>query len=527
MPARPQCLVVIGESGSGKSLVRCAQFLADEFLVQETGLHFSNFPVNFDGLAAASGKPVEEVRRRVRIIPAGVMKRWADGLESPAVYFESVKEEEGDNSLVGAHVAIDEAHRYLGRHHKPAHLATWSDWIGHLRHNGMTVEFLTQYDTKLHHFARHEAGEMLTIRAPSRERDSVWGCYLYDELQLLSKIWRKKIGVSVVTPGVSKGTKGVFEPTGEARIIWWNKRHFACYDSYNLVEREGQGDGAGAEKRRPKEEFERYSWPYFLLWFFGRNCQPVTLRLGGAALLMWVFAFGGGTWLTAQFQSHFKSLTSRAGRNLIARQAALGAGAGKAQPNVPQAVVDAAPAIEPTLLAEYRDRLPSPGREERGKDAPVLDLGPVTVVGIVGDSVIFGDGSQYSVGETITDGIFQSQVVEWVNAKQRQARLSGGLVLRLGSPSAAVREMVFGPRPGVPASDDGLRRPPALPLAPRSADQPGQPAPGLRGPGLAPQHLRGSGGIPRGPARAGNRGPAADGKFRELPAPRIPRVDRP
>lgn len=501
MPARPQTILTTGPSGSGKSLVRCGVFLVEEFLPDELGIHFSNFPVNFAGLAKALRWSEEKVRSRVRIIPRDVMDRWADGSESPSVYFKRLEDTEG-NILSGAHVAIDEAHRYVGADQKSEILERWKDWIATNRHKGMTVEFLTQFDTAVHSHTRSHAEVIFAVRAPSVERSKLWGILWYDLLQFFSKLWGTRIGVSICQKLIKDpSNKLKFNPSGDWVMIRWNARHFGCYDSYNLVEEEGQGDGAGAKLRRPKEEFERYGWPRFLIWIYLRNFLPITLRLAIVALVVWLVPLGGTHAVADFFNSGIRSVQSAA------------ANAVKNPRKAVSAVTKPAEPITPTVLPEYVD-----GWRGRGgvgvAAAPTVPLdlvGGLMVVAMIDQTVIFQDGSRVDVGGKMPPGPFDGVKIETVDARKREAKLSNGRFLRVGSID-----------PGVLA-DVGLwvSGPPAeSPAAPIVAVEDSRAA--GRSPGRAGERVsRGR----SGPARQGDQRAGVASPRRELPglpAPGVP-----
>ena len=145
-------ILTTGVPGSGKSYVRCARFLYDDFLRNCSGIHYSNFPVNVDYISDTLHKnrrfgllgsflkhrPVsEDYARRIKVIPSDVMLSWRRHESGPWDYFKGV-------DLRYCHIAIDEIHEICTSDMPPDIFAQWDEWIGTIRHRGCTIEGLTQ-----------------------------------------------------------------------------------------------------------------------------------------------------------------------------------------------------------------------------------------------------------------------------------------------------------------------------------------------------------------------------------------------
>ena len=61
--------ITTGEPGAGKSYIRAARFLVDEFLVNTDGIHISNFPLNIEAIA-------EEVYRKKNVINKSFLSKF-------------------------------------------------------------------------------------------------------------------------------------------------------------------------------------------------------------------------------------------------------------------------------------------------------------------------------------------------------------------------------------------------------------------------------------------------------------------
>ncbi|WP_437192678.1 zonular occludens toxin domain-containing protein [Planctomicrobium sp. SH527] len=452
MASRPQLECVIGESGAGKSLYVSA-FLCVSFLRDEAGDYWHNLPLKPEGLAKLSGKSVEEVERRLKLIPASELQLWIKEESGPWDFFK-------DRDIKGAHVAIDEAHRYFGKKHSKQHLAKLGEWTGGLRHSGATAQLITQHEFKLATDARNEAGVQTRIYSPNQLREPLTGAKWYDCLQIMAKIRRKKVGLTVVREGVQQGKSARDFKSDNSQYIFHRREHYECYDSYNTIEAEGQGDGS---QNRPKEEWERYSWPRLIVWYLDRNIWPTLLRVSIVSLVLWLFAFGGLGWIV---DSLFYSASSTFGvlasdpaspeaRTKSGRPATLNA-------RDPQPTMAALPEDKAKLEELARTNQFLAGHLAKASEyAESL----TSLVGVVRDRAYFSDGSNVGVGEKISYGKFAGLAVEEIDAKAGVVKIAGENVLRVGvlSPRQHQRlrnwisEIEAGPGESSPGAIPGTR----------------------------------------------------------------------
>lgn len=419
MASRPQLECVIGESGAGKTLYVAAVKLV-EFLKNEPGHFWHNLPLKAEGLAALAGKSVEEVESRLHLIPAEELQTWIEGKGGPWSFF-------ADKEIKGAHIAIDEAHRYFGKRHSKEHLAKLGEWTGGLRHHGATCELITQHEFKLSTDARNEAGVQTRIFAPSQRTEMFSGAKWYDVLQLLSKLRGRKIGLTIVREGVQQGRTARDFMSDGFKYIFHRPQHYLCYDSYNNIAAEGADDG---KDNRPKEEWERFNWPRLLWWYLSRNTFPTGLRVGFIGVVFWAFALGGLNWAV-------NGLFSTA-------MAATGALAGPAEVKATEEKVKARREPEPTLATPYvqaqaqaqakLQALEETNRQMaiRLQEAATYAEELTSLVAVVGDSCYWTDGTSGQVGSRVESGAFVGHIVEEVDSRKGTVRLSGGIVLRVG-----------------------------------------------------------------------------------------------
>lgn len=145
-------IITTGVPGSGKSYVRCARFLYDNFLLNGSGVHYSNFPVNVEKIASAMSKrrrgffsrfflrerhDCDYYASRIVRIEDDVIRSWRCFQSGPWDYFKGV-------DLRYAHIALDEIHEICRRDMPDDVYSKWDEFLGTIRHRGCTIEGLTQ-----------------------------------------------------------------------------------------------------------------------------------------------------------------------------------------------------------------------------------------------------------------------------------------------------------------------------------------------------------------------------------------------
>lgn len=279
MAFREQLTITTAPSGAGKTYVRCARFLVNEFLLYEKGVSWSNYPVNVDTIAdhfvekdnlsdQAAEEKREEINQRIRIIPAEELKDWQHGLSGPWQYF-------ADLDLTGAHISIDEAHLYFITEAKNTNVPQWQEWIGAIRHAGATVELVTQTPAKIPVKIQQEAGAEITLIDTQGARDPYFKILLADWYELKAKLFGSYVSYFVEVRKKRYGKKWKVEQTIAHRR---DPKFFAFYNSFNQI---GQVQGSEAQKH----EYEKRGWLSLIKWFYVRNFMTITLRCSAAFLV--------------------------------------------------------------------------------------------------------------------------------------------------------------------------------------------------------------------------------------------------
>lgn len=460
-----------GPSGTGKTLARCSVFLRKDFLPYRSGVHVSNFPI---GVVPASHSvpPVHRwetfrhriamdvcggdrrrarmMRRRMKVIPKDVLDSWRSGRSGPWEYFPA------DQSNAGSHFALDECHNFLGKKTPEKVIRQWQQFIGDLRHRGMTAEFLTQTGRKVAYDIPAEAGAKIVISDQMQER--FFKVQFYDLYQLLAKLpFRRYVGISRIRYYKDDGEKFIPTFTHPLKL---DPSHFAFYDSYSEP---AQGGLSGKSEGHPCETM---SVPKLLLWFLDRNMEVVALPILASiaiAAAVWNFAAireavpagfdAVRAWVTPAAADppavEPRTIATLAAADASARAQArepvavpalstgvVSAGAARS-PEYRAEVAPPAEVLAPGMVAIDADELASLRRElselrefqrrtlELASEAATLSLiGP--------DYAVFRDGSRYFLGDTIRWGIFRDLSLLSVDPRARTVRLSDGSELRLG-----------------------------------------------------------------------------------------------
>lgn len=464
--SRATVVVTCGPAGSGKSYVRCARFMADEFLPNKEGVHCSNFPINVEAMvefvAKKTGKDVETLRSRINIIPPEVLAEWSAGRSGPWDYFRGV-------DVDGWHIAIDESHNFVGQKHAPQHRAKWQEWIGEIRHVGATIEFISQHPDKIAKEILKEAGLQIFLANSEDRRDPFFKIPLSDWYEM-----RAMLTGAYESCVWEVHQRRVFLRWVEEYCKKWRfeSDYYALYDSYNTPH------GGGVKASGATHEFMKRSKPAMLAWFAKRNAWPLSSRLAAVGVVAWLLVFGGAASLLASAQEAMQNRIK--GKHV--NTATAGAEA-KPSPTIAdpesfeirqdikkiRAEAEAAQQALEQLRAENKELI-----EQLGKGHEITAIGT--------DWVAFSGGLVAMVGQRIETGPYAGRFVESVNWQNRSAKFAddhGSVVAYLGakpvvsgSASAYVPPILKNIGFAGGSGDGGLLNNAASPTAPQRSDRP-------------------------------------------------------
>lgn len=289
-----------GASGSGKSYARCAVFLVDDFLVNEDGHVWTNFPIGpvpsdhtfppqFEGetfidriaetVAEKRGCHPDDVRERLHVIPADVLKSWIEMESGPWDYF-------ADKDIDGAHIALDEIHNYYAQGSLRAWKKQWQAWLGEVRHQGASAELLTQSPGKVAREAMNEIEVRYLFTNSATNRDPIFKILIGDWYELRAGILRLPYRVRCwVSEQKNHDGKWVTQLRSNFPV---DRAYYRYYDSFS---RPQKGGSKGKAQVRPHQ---KYGPARLLAWFFFRNMGQFLPRAIGIVALAWLTIGGGG-----------------------------------------------------------------------------------------------------------------------------------------------------------------------------------------------------------------------------------------
>jgi hypothetical protein len=427
------CMLTTARAGSGKTYLRCARFLVDEFLPESTGEHWSNFPAYPEkiGQAVAIRKGEDKSQAqvyaaRIKQIPAEVLHQWQLGKSGPWEFF-------ADIDVQNAHIAIDEIHKYCGRNASKDLKKKWQIWCGEIRHRGATVEFISQHFRKIAQEVIDESGIRLQLVNSEDRRDWFFRILMGDWYELRAALftgeYESRIWVYEKREVDGRWTNE------DKRTFVLDPYYFSFYDSYSAPDK-------GGLKGQAKERlFEKAGKVGTCKWFFKRNWWRF-LRGGVIVALLVYFLTGGGGMLMRWF---LKSFTHQF--NGAAAPSALASnrspGSGHAVPNT-ASTGNSGAASAPTNasstqpnyvpVAEYKhEKERADEAEKKLKDlAGVFDrMGEVVLLSP--DAVTLRSGLTYHVGDKVEWGPFAGKIVQSVDLSKAVVRFRDGTLAGLGS----------------------------------------------------------------------------------------------
>jgi len=433
MGARSVITLTTGPAGSGKTYVRCARFLVDEWLPDRIGIHYSNFPVFREKvaefLAKKLGKDPSDFLDRMQVIPAPVLDTWVSGQSGPWDYFKSI-------NLEGCHIAIDECHNFCGTKANHKIRQRWQAWLGEIRHQGATVEFLSQSPEKVAKEIHYEAGLRLSLVNSEDRRDPFLGILLGDWYELKAKFMTGTYE-STVWEVERRNVDGKWVQQNK-RIFWLDPFYFDFYDSFSTPV---QGGHKATGQHR---EYKIRSRSGLLWWFFKRNAFSIVPRfmlVGGIVYL----CTGGSSWILSTMVHTFEAAGKNNTKPYVPtplKQPLPKTEAPKAAPTpLPQPITGesksaaasgpqkAAPA-KPDMADVVPPDSPSPVKPPEKQEAhrkEVKVVRPPRVALIAKDRIALDDGQIIRVGES-----FETMQLQDVDLKKRECIFKGGRRVRLG-----------------------------------------------------------------------------------------------
>lgn len=309
-------ILTTGVPGCGKTYVRAARFIVDDFLVNnQKGMHISNFPLNIDVIAEDVSKKInssigffglkrrrttpDDVKKRIFLIPDEELQRWRAETSGPWNYF-------ADTDLKYCHIALDEVHNFISNNSTSEHLKKWDDFLGEVRHRGCTFEGVTQDIAQVNRVLIGRAAVRLELIPAEDLRDPFFKIKMMDWYELKASL-------------TGSFHKTVFMFEKRKQFMSWVTNHssrfllvpeyFKYFNSFSASLQEKE-KGATDEGRAVQYEYQRRGKLALVFWFLRRNFFTLFWRIGVACFLFWLCFCGGLTYFINHWLDISKSMAN-------------------------------------------------------------------------------------------------------------------------------------------------------------------------------------------------------------------------
>ena len=289
-----------GAPGSGKTYSR-VRWLCTDFLVNNpSGLYITNIPVNVEAVSEYMSHILkcdkQQITERIVIIPDSELVMWEklNQLENrdlnsftslsfpPAAYLQQY-------NLEGAHVAIDEFHKYFSKKGPKQLKKLWNDWFAEIRKTGCVFEAITQSYGQMCEDFLDKCTTRTELLNHADSRDPFLGCRMGDWYELRAGL----LGTVPVQRVTEKETMRATSTSG--RLMWQpvkvntfvlDPEYFHLYNSFHNY------TGVSGVRKSPAEIYGRR----IVFWFFRRNWFNILPRVIGFCVVVWFLLFGGFNW---------------------------------------------------------------------------------------------------------------------------------------------------------------------------------------------------------------------------------------
>lgn len=189
--------------------------------------------------------------------------------------------------LSGAHISIDEFHKYFGKKTPRALRALWNDWFAEIRKTGCVFEAITQNYAQLNSEYVDKCATRTELVNHSNLKDPIFYIQMGDWYELRAGLFNKttvqKVTVRETMQACSDSGRLKWIPTGKNESFFITPEYFRYYDSFR------NSTGTSGKVISPHEKFGRR----ILFWFFRRHYIALSSRFILLGLFLW-FTIGGG-----------------------------------------------------------------------------------------------------------------------------------------------------------------------------------------------------------------------------------------
>jgi len=389
-----------------------------------------------------------EVLDRVKVIPEEVLAEWMrqepqklqKAVGGPWEYFDGV-------DLDGAHIAIDEAHHFVPNTTQVFTRKAWLAWLSEIRHQGCTVEFITQRVDKMDQMCVKEAQIRYLIFNGEESRDPFCKIRMRDWFELRAGMFGIPYQTAIVqTEQVMRNGQWV---ETDSIVRYPDPDLYALYNSYSKPHKGGKGANG------PQRMHETLTRPRLLLWFLRENFGRLFRRTVVIGVLVWICFFGGFEFLFNGFREYlFAATVGDEGdvRNVASAASKESTSSGEVDEDAVEDSVEVTPqtvlfetdmqgegrrqwTIEQVHeLLEEREASRERERELSGEVEEVRVAGDKGLM-LLPDEVVMSTGQRLVVGDTMKGNSHEGKTVIAIDFERRGIQLDDGSVLRVGGVS--------------------------------------------------------------------------------------------
>lgn len=312
-------ILTTGQPGAGKSYSR-VRWLVTDFLPNSSGHYITNLPLNIDliceHLAKKTGKDFSYFYNRLHVIPDEELKSWRDLALLDKQELTKIKDDKGFRpgeyfstfDLQGAHIAIDEFHRYCSKSDPILLKKIWNDWFAEVRKLGCTFEAITQDINQVPRDFFGKVGQKIDLAPFANTRDPFFKIKMYDWYQLRG-------GLTGFIDSSIEEVESIKDISNTGGVKWKESRRdrygmdssiFVFYNSF--------------QKSDNSNKVQDFSCPALvykkriIFWFLRRNFFSIFGRIFLVVLVSWLCFFGGlGLFIEGFLNSSKKIASSNGG----------------------------------------------------------------------------------------------------------------------------------------------------------------------------------------------------------------------
>ena len=436
--------------GTGKTF-SVVHWVCEDFLPNEQGVLHHNLPLNVDTIADYVNKKFgiarNQVIERLQEVPTSELKKWERAKVADMPVTRGMDEEAklkaykaafhgpwsyfGQLDLQGAIIILDEVHNWISSTGMNHLKFLWNDWLGELRHYGVRrVRFISQDETKIATCIRNHTSKKFGLFNGIERRDPFFGiaCEDWQELRsaFLTNVWDPMIFEQEQIKVHGK------DRWNAARRFRLGPPYYDFYESYSTSysdQDESQGQTAAIDKNNDinKRKYEKWSKSKLLYWFIRKNFWPVFSRIVIVSFAVWFFFLGGMNFCWGFFQNFTgQTLGTQSDQNQEITDS-----------SQDQVDKDVYTREEYYALKQIVDEVPELIATNEKLQVQVARLKSQlerehALIAISNNSVLFKNGDQYKVGQTILRGPYQGTTITNIYNRQRAVLLSDSTTLYMG-----------------------------------------------------------------------------------------------